>query len=95
LIRESNISEDKINKFAVVEISELETLVKIVEEPDSVDDGEVFVSMNAWVFTPKIFEASDCTEPSSCGEFEITSAVQFAIERLGEEFKAIKFAAEF
>jgi dTDP-glucose pyrophosphorylase len=91
LVLESNISEAKINKFAVVEISELKTLVKIVEKPDSVDDGEIFVSMNAWVFTPKIFEACRKIEPSSRGEFEIASAVQFAIDELGEEFKAIKF----
>jgi dTDP-glucose pyrophosphorylase len=91
LISESNISKAKINKFAIVEITGLEKLVKIVEKPDLVDDGEIFVSMNAWVFTPKIFEACSRIKPSSRGEFEIPSAVQFAIDELNEEFKVIKF----
>jgi glucose-1-phosphate thymidylyltransferase len=91
LIRESNISNEKINKFAVVEIDESGNLIKIVEKPENLGGGAVFVSMNAWVFTSKLFEACRKIEPSSRGEFEIASAVQFAIDELGEELQAIKF----
>ncbi len=90
LIKQSNISEDKINKFAVVEFDENNNLKKITEKPEFVSKKETYVSMNAWVFTPNIFIACQQIKPSSRGEYEITTAVQFAIDNLGETFKVIK-----
>lgn len=91
LIRESNISEEKIKKFAIVEFDKVNNLTKIIEKPENIGDGETFVSMNAWAFTPKIFAACQKIEPSERGEFEIASAVQFAIDELGETFKVEKY----
>ncbi len=88
LIEKSNISEEKIKKFATVESDENGDLIKIVEKPETIDENS-FVSMNCWLFSPKIFEACRQIKPSERGEFEITSAVQFAIENLGEKFTAI------
>ena len=44
------------------------------------------VSMNCWRFGPAIFEACRSIRPSPRGELEITDAVQYATDRLGERF---------
>jgi len=88
LMEKSNISEEKINKFATVEINEDGSLIKIVEKPETVEENS-FVSMNCWLFSPKIFAACREIKPSSRGEFEIASAVQFAIDNFSEKFNAI------
>ena len=89
LIKQSNISAEKIAKFAVIELDENDYLQKIIEKPRQVFD-EAFISMNAWVFSPKIFTACRNIKPSIRGEFELADAVMFAIENLGEKFKAVK-----
>lgn len=89
LIEKSNISEEKINKFAVVELDGENYLKKIIEKPETVEENSL-ISMNAWIFAPKIFEACRWIKPSPRGEFEIADAVLFAIEKLGEKFKAVK-----
>ncbi|HQU85385.1 MAG TPA: nucleotidyltransferase family protein [Pyrinomonadaceae bacterium] len=89
LIEKSNIPPERIEKFAVLEFDENEHLTKIVEKPETVAENS-FVSMNAWIFSPKIFEACEKIEISPRGEFELTAAVMFAVERLGEKFKVIE-----
>ncbi|HMS42488.1 MAG TPA: nucleotidyltransferase family protein [Pyrinomonadaceae bacterium] len=89
LIEKSNISEDKINKFATAETDESGHLIKIIEKPETVDESSL-ISMNCWLFSPKIFTACRQIKPSLRGEFEITDAVQFAIDNLGEKFIAVK-----
>jgi glucose-1-phosphate thymidylyltransferase len=86
LIRESNISAEKIKKFAIVDFDEKMNLRKVIEKPTFIDEKQVYVSMNAWIFTPKIFEACEKIEKSERGEFELTTAVQYAIENLDEIF---------
>jgi dTDP-glucose pyrophosphorylase len=86
LIAKSNISAEKIAKFAVVEFDENNYLTRIVEKPETVAENS-FVSMNAWLFSSKIFEACCNIKPSVRNELELTDAVQFAIENLGEKFK--------
>jgi dTDP-glucose pyrophosphorylase len=90
LIKQSNISEDKINKFAEIKFDENNNLKQITEKPEVVSKNEVYISMNAWILSPKIFIACQNIKPSSRGEYELTSAVQFAIDELGETFKIIK-----
>ncbi len=87
LISESNISEDKIKKFAIVDFDEKNNLRKVVEKPEYINENQVYISMNAWVFTPKIFIACQKIEKSERGELELTKAVQYAIENLSETFK--------
>lgn len=89
LIEKSNISEGKINKFATVETDKSGHLNKIIEKPEMVDENS-FVSMNCWLFSPRIFAACRQIKPSLRGEVEITDAVQFAIDNLSEKFIAVK-----
>lgn len=89
LIEHSNIPADRIAKFATVEIDQAGLLKCIVEKPEQVG-ADSYVSMNAWLFSPTIFAACRSIEPSERGEYEITAAIQYAIDKLGEEFTAVK-----
>lgn len=89
LIEKSNIPAERIAKFATVDIDDGGSLRRIVEKPESVELCS-FVSMNAWLFSPSIFDACRAIGPSERGEYEITTAVQYAIDELGEEFVAVK-----
>lgn len=88
LIAKSNISEDRIAKFAAVEIDDARNLIRIVEKPKDIAASS-YVSMNAWLFSPKIFDACKAIGPSERGEYEITAAVQYAIDVLGERFAVV------
>jgi dTDP-glucose pyrophosphorylase len=88
LIAKSNIDEEKINKFAVLSFDENNVLTKIIEKPDS-SEKDAFISMNAWVFSPNIFEACKSVKLSKRGEYELSDAVNYAIENLDEKFKAV------
>jgi glucose-1-phosphate thymidylyltransferase len=88
LIKKSNIDETKINKFAVLDFDENDYLKKIIEKPERVAENS-FISMNAWLFSPKIFAACRQIKLSERGEFELADAVNFAIENLDEKFKAV------
>ena len=89
LIAQGNISEERIAKFATVEIGADGFLTQIVEKPEIVA-ADSLVSMNAWLFSPAIFDACRAIEPSERGEYEITTAVQYAIDELGVRFVAVK-----
>lgn len=90
LIKKSNISADRVASFATVEIDAAGNLKSIVEKPETVEANS-FVSMNAWLFSPEIFQACNAIGPSAeRGEYELTAAVQFANDDLGVKFSAIK-----
>lgn len=89
LIERSNIPEERIAKFAVVEIDENGNLSSIQEKPENVQ-SDAFVSMNAWLFSNKIFEACRAIERSERGEYELTTAVRYAVDNFGLEIAAIK-----
>lgn len=89
LIEKSNIPAERIAKFAVLETDENNYLRKITEKPETVDESSL-ISMNAWLFSPNIFAACRSIKLSSRNEFELTDAVMFAVEKLGEKFKIIK-----
>jgi glucose-1-phosphate thymidylyltransferase len=88
LIDRGNITTEKINKFALLDFDENDTLKSIIEKPVSTRE-KAFISMNAWCFSSKIFEAAGSIEISIRGEFELADAVNFAIRNLGEKFKAV------
>lgn len=88
LIAKSNIDEEKVNKFAVLSFDENDYLTKIIEKPAKTEK-DAFISMNSWIFSSKIFEACKQIKPSTRGEFELADAVNFAINKLGEKFKAV------
>ena len=93
----SNIPEERLLKFAVVEVGEDGTMRRIVEKPDAALVASlpqpVGVSMNCWRFDAHIFTACAAIEPSPRGELEITDAVQHAIDALGVRFRAPTFAS--
>jgi glucose-1-phosphate thymidylyltransferase len=94
LVAESNIPAERISKFAVVEgIAEADGFIRlqrIIEKPDEATLARLprplGVSMNCWRFGPAIFDACRSIKPSPRGELEITDAVQFATDQLGERF---------
>lgn len=89
LIANSNIGAERIAKFATVEIDNTGLLRSVVEKPETVA-ADSFVSMNAWLFSSEIFDACSAIQPSERGEYEITTAVQYAIDTLDVAFKAVK-----
>lgn len=92
LIEKSNIPAERIAKFATIDIDSNGYLKRIIEKPESVA-SDSFVSMNAWLFPHAIFKACRSVGLSERGEYELSSAVQFAIDELNIEFAAIKAAA--
>ena len=94
LVAESNILPERIMKFAVVEgLVEADGsrwLKRIIEKPDEPTLARLprplGVSMNCWRFSPAIFEACRRIKPSPRGELEVTDAVQYASDHLGERF---------
>ena len=89
----SNIEPERITRFAIIETDEGGHLKRIIEKPsDDVINAApkpVCLSMNCWRFGPSIFEACRAIEPSPRGELELPDAVQYSIDRLGEQFSAI------
>jgi len=96
LVRESEIPRERVLRYALLQIGDTGYLQNIVEKPDQmpdrpVDDGEVFISMNCWRFSPAIFRACEQVARSARGEYELPEAVQFGLSLLGLRFKAIPF----
>lgn len=94
MLRESNIAPERIKAFAVGLIDEAGNLIRILEKPDEKTLAELprplWLSMNCWRFSPAIFEACRKIPPSPRGEYEITDAVQYCIDRLGVRFQAVR-----
>jgi dTDP-glucose pyrophosphorylase len=95
LVAESNIPEDRVLKFALAKINREDCLEQILEKPSEETvramKPPLYVSMNCWVFSLAIFQACQSIKPSSRGELELTDAVQYAIDKLDERFRALTF----
>lgn len=93
MIRLGNIPADRVRQFAVAQMNGTGCLSRILEKPTPETLASLprplWISMNCWRFRPTIFEACRRIGPSSRGEYEITDAVQYAIEQLGEKFQTI------
>ena len=89
LIANSNIPEERIKRFATIEVDHDESLKGIFEKPGHADP-DLLVSMNAWLFSPRIFDACRAIELSERGEYEIAAAVQYAIDNFGERFAVVR-----
>jgi glucose-1-phosphate thymidylyltransferase len=96
LVAESNIPEERIRAFALVETNSAGELASITEKPDAATyerlAARALVSMNLWSFTPDIFEACARTRPSPRGELELQDAVRIARDELGQRFQVVPFA---
>jgi glucose-1-phosphate thymidylyltransferase len=98
LVRSSNIPEDRVRSFAVIEVDEEGYLTRIVEKPASLavprEEGgqrrsDVLISMNCWRFDSRIFGACRDVPRSVRGEFELPEAVGLAVAR-GVRFRALR-----
>ncbi|MGP9538263.1 nucleotidyltransferase family protein [Brachybacterium sp. AOP43-C2-M15] len=96
LVERSNIPADRIRAFALVAQDEAGLLRDIVEKPDeqtlAAYGEDAPVSMNAWLFTPAIFDACARIEPSVRGELEIIDAVRLLVQE-GEPITVVPAAA--
>lgn len=76
---------DRIGAFALLEVSDDGTLVRIVEKPGVEVMGAAgpgaLVSMNLWRFDERIFEACEAVPVSERGERELPQAVALAVQR--------------
>lgn len=88
LVASSNIPEERIRAFALVEIDDDGYVRSIVEKPDLPSEGKRVasdfrrkISMNLWRFDARIFEACADVPMSSRGEFELPEAVALAVAR--------------
>jgi glucose-1-phosphate thymidylyltransferase len=93
MLAESNVTVERLNKFAFGEIDKQGFLKQIVEKPDQREWAALsqpdWISMNCWRFGPTIFRACRSIGPSPRGEYEIPDAVRYAMENLGERFRAV------
>ncbi|MCS7304418.1 MAG: nucleotidyltransferase family protein [Thermoguttaceae bacterium] len=93
MIRLGNIPAERVRQFAVAQMNGAGCLTRILEKPTEATlaalPRPLWISMNCWRFRPTIFEACRRIGPSPRGEYEITDAVQYAIDHLGERFQAI------
>lgn len=95
LVERSNVPAERIGAFALVRTDDTGHLTGIVEKPTAQQRRELGpqarVSMNAWLFTPAIFDACTRVQPSPRGELEIIDAVLLAVAG-GEVFTVVPVA---
>lgn len=91
LTTRGNIEADRVRAFALLE-SDGTRLLTIHEKPgqELVDrlGADAPVSMNCYVFTPRIFEFTAALTPSPRGELELPDAVRAAVQA-GEVFTVV------
>jgi glucose-1-phosphate thymidylyltransferase len=93
MLESSNIASERLQAFAMVETDAEGMLEHVHEKPAqaTVDrlGPHAGLSLNCWRFSPRIYEACQAIEPSQRGEYEITDAVQHAIDQFGERFGVV------
>ena len=92
LVRDGNIGPERVTSYALMDVRADGTLARIVEKPDAATFAAMHgapVSMNCWSLPPSIFRACRAIEPSARGELELPTAVQHAVDVLGERFRVV------
>lgn len=94
LLATSNFTRERVDAFAVLEVSAQGWLERIIEKPPAAagTGTPVLLSMNLWRFSPAIFEACRSVPLSRRGECELPQAVGWAIAHRGERFQAVACA---
>lgn len=96
LVRDSNIDPERVRAFAVLDVSDGEQLLGIIEKPgdtfDLTSPRAKWVGMNCWAVTPDIVDACRRVQLSARGEYELPEAVGLAI-REGVSVRAPKMSA--
>jgi len=95
LVREAGIPAERVRHFSVLDVRD-GWLTRLVEKPDEATLAgfvpPVYVGMNCFAFGPAIFEACRAVGPSPRGELELTDAVRYSIDVLGEQYRVLTFA---
>jgi dTDP-glucose pyrophosphorylase len=92
LLELGNISTQRVTRFGALDIGEDGYLRRILSKPDESmlsRGGEVYCSMNCWLFPSGIFRACRAVPLSPHGELSLPRAVQLAIDTYGMKVKAI------
>ncbi len=96
MIAGGNIDAERVSKFAAVEIGDEGRFVRIHEKPGAAIirllGTPLYLSMNCWHFSTKVFDACRAIAPSLRGEYEVTDAAQYCVDQLHETFTAVRFA---
>ena len=96
LVKGSNITAERVAKFALLTHDADGTLTGIHEKPDAETAAalgdQALVSMNCWLLTPVIVAACGTVAPSPRGELEIVDAVRDAMAA-GERVQVIPVKA--
>lgn len=90
LIKRGNVAPDRAGRFGALEIDDSGNLLSITPRQGSpMAPGEVYASMNCWLFDSRIFDACRTVPVSPRGELELTRAVQMAVDSLGMKIAVI------
>lgn len=85
LIQSSGIPAERFASFSIIDVDRNGRLVDIIEKPgkERVEAAgpHALVSMNAWRFDERIFDACRDVPRSARGEFELPEAVRLAVRR--------------
>lgn len=95
LVVGGNVPAGRVARFALLEVAPDGRLLRIWEKPDEAEAarlGDAPVSMNVWLFTPRLVQACREVPPSPRGEFELPLAVQLAVDQ-GERVDAWRVRA--
>ncbi|MBC8086430.1 MAG: NTP transferase domain-containing protein [Phycisphaerae bacterium] len=96
LVTESNIDEERVRSFAILQISVEGRLLTIVEKPGETLDLRApsarWVGMNLWTVTPALVDACRRVPLSTRGEFELPEAVALALKE-GQHVHAVQMHA--
>jgi len=90
LLGEGNVQAERVERFGALTIDDAGYLVRMVPrpgEPVPTYHGEVYASMNCWLFDSRIFDACRNIVMSPRNELELTRAVQLAIDEMGMKIK--------
>jgi len=93
LVNESGFPPDRVTGFAAIEVDDHGYLIRIVEKPGreyyDAAGARALISMNAWRFDARIFDACRDVPLSARGEHELPEAVGLAMSR-GVRFKTFR-----
>jgi dTDP-glucose pyrophosphorylase len=96
LVREGNVDDDRVSRYAVLQVSADGLLSGIIEKPGADTwrrtGPHALISVNCWRFGPAIFDAARAIAPSPRGEYEIADAVKAAM-LAGERFSVVPVEA--
>jgi dTDP-glucose pyrophosphorylase len=93
LLRGGNNLSDRVARFGALAIDADGFLTSIVPRPGAPvpsSDGEVYASMNCWLFDARIFDACRRVAMSPRNELELPRAVQLGIDEMGMRFMVVK-----